>query len=451
MSEKSNHAPPPDVDAPDVGTGGTVAAHQKRHAWEHWGWIWSVVFFASLLLPIVLFRVDQELDESAWRRVLLYGAAAIAVHLVGFWGLPRWGTHLGARPLYGILYSIALGLITLALLTIHPSFGLLYAGYFTQLFYALPARSAIPLAMASTVLFGVTSLDAPSLPALLQDPALWLWILAGVCGSLISLWLNAIINQSAERQALIERLHRAQAELARMERASGILEERQRLAREIHDTLAQGLISIITHLETADQALDSDPAHRNNATLQHHLKQAQNTARSNLREARRVVQDLRPDVLVNQGLPDAMRRTVAAWQADSGIAAAIYITGVVTPLATEIEVTLVRVLQEALANVAKHAHAQQVNVTLSYMSDRILLDVQDDGDGLHATTPDPRHSMGFGLQSMRERVTNLGGTLNLESEPGSGTTLVIEAPLTLQLDQALRAVPAATTAARDSL
>ena len=451
MSEKSNHAPPPDMGMPDVGTGGSVAAQQKRHAWEHWGWIWSVVFFTSLLLPIILFRVDQELGESAWRRVLLYGAAAIAVHLVGFWGLPRWGTHLGARPLYGILYSIALGLITQALLTVHPSFGLLYAGYFTQLFYALPARSAIPVAMASTVLFGVTSLDAPSLPALLQHPALWLWILGGICGSLISLWLNAIINQSAERQALIERLHRAQAELARMERASGILEERQRLAREIHDTLAQGLISIITHLETADQALDSDPAHRNNATLQHHLKQAQNTARSNLREARRVVQDLRPDVLVNQGLPDAMRRTVAAWQVDSGIAAAIYITGVVTPLATEIEVTLIRVLQEALANVAKHAHARQVNVTLSYMPDRILLDVQDDGDGLHATTPDPQHSMGFGLQSMRERVTSLGGTLNLESEPGSGTTLVIEAPLTVQPNPTPRPTSPVPPVTRDGL
>src|SRR5690606_32769265 len=118
--------------------------------------------------------------------------------------------------------------------------------------------------LLTNVLLGFFTLNDRPFPAVLAEPVFWLWVLGGLCGSLISLWLNAIIDQSAQRQALIEDLRRTQSDLARAEREAGVLQERQRLAREIHDTLAQGLISIITHLEAADQALE-----RNGPSLQH--------------------------------------------------------------------------------------------------------------------------------------------------------------------------------------
>jgi signal transduction histidine kinase len=383
-----------------------------------------VVFYGSLILPLVLLIQEQGLTKSEWQSAAALTGIAMVVHAVAIWGLPRWGTHLRARALFGSLYVIVLGVVTVGLLSIHATFYLVLSGFFSQLFFALSPLLAIPAATVATVLLGIFTLQERAFPDLLAEPAFWLWVLGGICGSLIALWFNAIIDQSAERQAMIEELHRAQTALARVEREAGILQERQRLAREIHDTLAQGLISIIIHLEAADQAFES-----NAGSLQHHLEQARRTARTNLGEARRVVQDLRPEVLDTSTLPDAIRRVVAAWMESNGIEASTYVTGAVVPLPAETEVTLLRVVQEALANVTKHAHAHTANVTLSYMPDRVLLDVQDDGDGLQEASSVPLFSAGFGLQSMRERVANLSGSLLIESESGEGTTLVVQVPI----------------------
>ena len=423
------------------------------NAWEHWGWIWSVVFFGMLLLPLVLLIQEQQLTAAAWQRAYALTVAALLVHVVGFWG-PRWRTRLRARPLYGILYMTALGLLVAGLLSIHPTFYIVLGAFFTQLFYSLSPRLAIPVAIVATMLMGLSTVNERSFPAMLTEPTFWLWVLGGICGSLIALWFNAIIDQSAERQGLIEELHEAQTALARIEREAGMLQERQRLAREIHDTLAQGLISIITHLEAADQALEhqgeaSNGTVGNDATLRHHLAQAQRTARSNLGDARRVVQDLRPELLDNNSLSHAIRRVVTTWMASSGVEATSYVTGTEVPLPAECEVTLLRVVQEALANVAKHANAHTVSVTLSYMPDRVLMDVQDDGNGWQAVSSASLYSAGFGLHSMRERVAMLGGSLQIESAPGEGATLVVEIPLTptsLSQDQ----LPAAATRSKSN-
>ncbi len=393
------------------------------HAWEHWGWVWTVVFCASIVLPLVEFVGEQRAAAAGWSTAAVLAGSALLLHFVAIWGMPRWNTHVCQHPLFGLTYVATLGAITFGLLLIHPIFYFVLLGFFSQLFYALPPRLAIGAALLTNVLLGFFTLNDRPFPAVLAEPVFWLWVLGGLCGSLISLWLNAIIDQSAQRQALIEDLRRTQSDLARAEREAGVLQERQRLAREIHDTLAQGLISIITHLEAADQALE-----RNGPSLQHHLAQALRTARTNLGEARRVVQDLRPEILDQRALPDALHAVVQAWKESSGINAWSTVTGTVRPLDAETELTLLRVAQEALANVAKHADAHIANVTLSYLPDRVLLDVQDDGKGVQDGPADALVSAGFGLRSMRERVENLGGTLMIESEPGEGATLVVEVP-----------------------
>lgn len=207
---------------------------------------------------------------------------------------------------------------------------------------------------------------------------------------------------------------------------TAVLRERQRLAREIHDTLAQGFTSIVMHLEAAEQALPTD-----REITERHLDQARSTARDSLAQARRVVDDLRPELLESTPFDQAIGRVVEQWAAYSGVAAEFRVTGEIRPLHPQVEVTLLRSSQEALANIRKHAQATTACVTLSYLGDTIILDVEDNGNGMprQAATPDGLTSSGFGLVAMRERVTQLGGELFVESEPGEGTTLSISLPL----------------------
>jgi signal transduction histidine kinase len=189
------------------------------------------------------------------------------------------------------------------------------------------------------------------------------------------------------------------AQLLAQAREAGVLDERQRMAREIHDTLAQGLTGIITQLEATERA------GRRPEQWRRHLDQARALARESLAEARRSVQALRPEPLEEAGLPDAIAHMARRWSETSVVEFSFATTGEPRPLLAELEMTLFRVAQEALANVAKHAAATKVGLTLSYMDDAVLLDVRDDGVGF---TPVPAggnghtgDGQGFGLDAMR--------------------------------------------------
>ena len=214
-----------------------------------------------------------------------------------------------------------------------------------------------------------------------------------------------------------------QAQLLVQARDAGAGDERQRMARKIHDTLAQGLTGIVTQLEAA-QRTASD------AERERRIDNAKRLARDSLAEARRSVQALRPRALENSRLPEALAGEVARWSATSGVAAEVETTGDARPLHPEVEVTLLRVAQEALANVAKHAGASRAGVTLSYMEDVVSLDVRDDGVGFAPAPPNGNGhaSGGFGLIAMRQRVSRLAGELEIESEPGAGTAVSATLP-----------------------
>ncbi len=224
----------------------------------------------------------------------------------------------------------------------------------------------------------------------------------------------------------LENLHLVE-QARRAGRRAGVLEERQRLAHEIHDTLAQGFTSIVTNLEAAEGALKRD-----HSALRRHLDQALAVARESLSEARRLVWALRPEPLEDASLPEALRRLAERWSSSSGVPAEVFVTGEPRSLPADSEVTLLRVAQEALANVRKHARAGRVAITLSYIGDRVVLDVRDDGVGFDPSSlPPGTGGSGFGLRSMRERVGRAGGTLSVESAPGEGTALSAEVPVRL--------------------
>jgi len=232
---------------------------------------------------------------------------------------------------------------------------------------------------------------------------------------------RAYATVGAQAAPALESLH-----LVEEARRAGLLGERRRMAGEIHDTLAQNFTSIVTNLEAAESALYSaDPK-----KTRRHLDRARGIAREGLTEARRLVRALKPRLLEDAALPDAISRLAGGWSEASGVAVACTTTGPVRPLPSESESVLFRAAQEALTNVDKHARAGRAAVTLSYVGDRVVLDVLDDGSGFDpAADGGGRGEGGFGLASMRERIEALGGTLTVESAPGEGTTLTVELPV----------------------
>jgi signal transduction histidine kinase len=265
---------------------------------------------------------------------------------------------------------------------------------------------------------------------------------AGVASALT--WFGWIGNEQQQRRArevsalteanarLEESLrHNAdlQEQLLTQARESGVSAERGRMAREIHDTLAQGLMGIITQLQAAQGA----GVGAGGEAGARHIELAIDLARESLTEARRSVQALTPEPLVEARLPDAIQDVAHRWCELHGLEVSFTTTGTPRVMRPEIEVALLRTAQEALANVAKHAHASRVGLTLSYMEDLVTLDVRDDGVGFVTVNGSgpwrPRDQPGgFGLGGMRQRVEGVAGTLEIESEPHGGTAICAAVP-----------------------
>jgi signal transduction histidine kinase len=224
-------------------------------------------------------------------------------------------------------------------------------------------------------------------------------------------WVSRIIDQSAERGGIIDQLEATRTELAAAQREAGRLAERQRLAGDIHYTLAQGFTSILMLIQAAQADLDGS-----HPRAGRHLDLAARTARENLGEARALVADLAPAQLDDSTLPDALRRL----SRDASFA----LSGTPRPLPVATEVVLLRVCQEALANVRKHSGVHSAAVRLGYDPDAVRLEVSDDGAGF-----DPGHvGGGYGLRGMRARVAEAGGTLAVRSSPGAGTCVSAMVP-----------------------
>ncbi|MEU5955360.1 sensor histidine kinase [Streptomyces sp. NPDC047525] len=228
---------------------------------------------------------------------------------------------------------------------------------------------------------------------------------------------NTALQQAMDENAALHDQLLVQA------REAGVADERRRLAAEIHDTIAQGLTGIIAQLQVVSTASDETLARE-------HLGRAADLARHSLGEARRSVHNLSPTALEHDALPEALKKTVAQWAERTGVRADFTVTGPAEPLHEEIEATLLRIVQEALSNAARHAAAARLGVTLSYMEGEVALDVRDDGRGFDPLTLVQRSgSGGFGLDGMRARAERIAGSFTVESEPGNGTALSARVPL----------------------
>ncbi|MGW2698989.1 sensor histidine kinase [Streptomyces sp. NPDC001340] len=294
--------------------------------------------------------------------------------------------------------------------------------YFLQLH--LLSRRAGLATVAATVLAAIAAfaLHQGSFSAAMAiGPAI------GAAVAVAVVWgYQALYRESEQRRRLIEELTSTRADLAEAQHTAGVLAERERLAREIHDTLAQGLSSIQLLLRAAERALPDAP--ENSAR---YVGQARQAAVDNLAEARRFVAALAPPALEGTTLAGALERLCATTGARHRLTARFRLSGDPAPLPTSYEVVLLRVAQSAVANTVRHARATTVEVTLGRCGDHVVLDVVDDGIGFDPAelpAPDPERG-GFGVASMRARLDALGGTLTIESAPGHGTALAARLPL----------------------
>jgi two-component system NarL family sensor kinase len=205
--------------------------------------------------------------------------------------------------------------------------------------------------------------------------------------------------------------------------AWGASEERNRLAREIHDTLAQGLTAVVLKLETADALLEAEaPSERVRQVFQEALA----LTRANLEEARRSVLDLRAAPLEGRSLSEALAALAETWTGQEQRPVNFTVTGGARPLPIRLEVGLYRMAQEALTNIARHAQARQVNLELNLGPDQIRLIIEDDGQGFD---PEEAPAGRYGLIGLNERARLLGGSLSIESCPGTGTRVEVTVPL----------------------
>ncbi|MFJ5709131.1 MULTISPECIES: sensor histidine kinase [unclassified Streptomyces] len=335
-----------------------------------------------------------------------------AVYAAGAW-LPS--VRSSQRAAAGWLAVLALA--WLALLWATPeALWLAFPLYFLQL-HLLPTRWSLP-AVALTA--GAAILSYVGHGAAL-NPGVFIGPLLGAAVAVATvLGYQALYRESERRRRLIEELIATRAELAAAERHAGTLAERERLAREIHDTLAQGLSSIQLLLRAAERALPAG------SPAAGHIDRARQAAQDNLAEARRFVRALTPPELERGSLAAALERLC---EPGAGPRARFSVSGTPVELPTPYEVALLRIAQSALGNTVRHAGASRAEITLSFMDASVTLDVVDDGRGFDPASVRPSSDGGFGLPAMRSRAESLGGTFTVESAPGQGTAVAVSLPL----------------------
>lgn len=409
-------------------TGGMTAADaaiERRwdqfHTWGPYG----LLAMGTLLSAVTSDEVMAGPGEW-W----VAGPLVVAALVLQLWHGPRRGRRVPSRR--GVVYYVLRWVISFGLTWLNPFFAFYaVAGYFDA-DEVIPGvrRQRFGLFATSIVVAGSQSGGLPFRN--------WGQV-AVFCGLLVvnNALLMAVAHltyqeeqRSRERAATIEALQQAldenaalHAQLLLQAREAGVADERRRLAAEIHDTIAQGLTGIIAQLQVVANAPDLDVART-------HLERASDLARHSLGEARRSVHNLAPVALENAGLAEALKKTVADWGERTGVRAEFTVTGTAEQLHDEVAATLLRIVQEALSNAARHARAGRVGVTLSYLGDEVILDIRDDGRGFDpAALPERTRAGGFGLDGMRARAERIAGSLTVESEPGHGTALSARVPL----------------------
>lgn len=378
---------------------------------------WSLFYLLATVGTVLLVVANPtgSTADTATSAVLVVVLQAL------YWLLAqprRAGIRANSR-LAWIFAALSLLLFTASAM-LNPWAALLLFALTPQIFVLLTPRPATLVILALNVLplIGRLLTESPTARQIIQDAGQTAFVIT------FSLFFAArilsISKQNEERRRLIEELREREAEVAALSAARGAEAERARISRELHDTLAQGFASIVTLGHAVQGELESDPA-----DARRHVELITETARENLAESRRIVAALGPSRLDGASLSEAVQRTVDSWREATGGDVRLEISGQPSATAPAVEVVAIRLVQESLENVRKHAHAPQVSVRLSYADNELEVSVQDGGIGFDPAAV----RAGYGLSGMRARVGEIGGDLALTSAPGQGTVVRATLPL----------------------
>jgi signal transduction histidine kinase len=387
------------------------------------GWrLTLVVLHVVFAAFVTAAAVDAIIQEDGARQAALLVALAVlslAYLLAGAPGLVSRDRRLLS------LYLVVLVAVVAVLAWVLPELLFLLFLGFTQVWFMVGSLRA---GIAWTLALGAAGTVGPLVhwtqgTEPLSGPG---QTLVGVVFSLaMGMWVTRVLEQSEQRAVLIRELEETRAELAALHHQQGIVAERERLAREVHDTLAQGYTSIVVLAQTAVAALPDAPA-----TASERLAMIEEVARENLGEARAMVAAFAPVALDSATLVEALERLVERFGRETGLATRLDTSAIGdggAGLSRGEEVVLLRGAQEALANVRRHASASAVVLRLSRVgageAAQVSVHVEDDGVGF-----DPAAAPGVGLAGLRDRAEQVGGTVDVVSVPGEGTRVTVRVP-----------------------
>lgn len=394
-----------------------------RHGfWRRTLRMWDLVFVAMVAVYVVAVVVEAERPAEAATALTTVGVLALAYVFVGrpgaLQGDPRRADAYLALLVAVMVTQVALGDIGSVLL---------FLAYSQVWFYSRSRAAGVAWATTMTVAIAAAAVwrERAQGPEIVEVAAEY--GVALLFAVVLGLWITQVAEQSEERAYLLDELRAAQDALAESHHAAGVVAERERLAAEIHDTLAQGFTSVVMLTQTA--AVELERGHPDRVASR--LARIEDVARDNLAEARALVAAFAPPSLQEGTLTDALRRLGARFGAETGVVVDVVdeTAGREVPRGTQ--VVLLRAAQESLANVRRHAGASRVTLRLAPAGDEVVLEVSDDGRGLAPGTPE-----GNGLRGMRARARAAGGTLDVAGAPGDGTRVRLRVPVTGGTDAA---------------
>lgn len=396
---------------------GASSREEFSAMWRRQQPLWHAVFAVVWCAAVVVTLVDDPGPGGRGPSLALLGLMAVAYAVLGV----RAMTHLDVR--WAVGYQVLAWSALLGIQWVDPGTEtwLLFFALFPQLWAMLPVRwsvvaTVVVVAAFSVVRWAQADFAAGSLPDIVVSGTISMGISLA-----LGLFINRVVAEAESRAGTIDELRSTQARLASAERDRGVHEERERISREIHDTLAQGFTSVVALSRAAEAALSRGDV----TAARDRLALIERTAADNLDEARLIVAELTPGHLQSRTLAEALERLGTAVSTENGLRARVLVAGEPVRLGGSAEVVILRTAQEALANVRRHASAARVDLTLSYEDpERVVLTVCDDGLGF-----DPQAARaGFGLDGIQARAAEVRGTVELLSGPGAGTTLRLEVP-----------------------
>ncbi|MGW4928538.1 sensor histidine kinase [Agromyces sp. NPDC004153] len=375
---------------------------------------WDLAAIVAASVIVVLTLIDPPYGPTEWGA----WAAAGAFLIVYFAGARRLLPVGELRPylVVAILFAAVLAVGT----AFEPAFAIVQAFIYPFVWTTAPTtRSAITanILVAAAIVVGYAARSGPM--GLLTG--LGVAVLTVGFSIALGLWITRIAQYGEERARLLDELQAAQGQLAAMHRDAGMTEERGRLAREIHDTIAQSLTGLVMVAQRAGNRLEAvDGAAA--ASARDDIELMEQMAREALTEARGLVAALAP-VEAEAGLAEALRRLAVSFERETGVA--VSVSADVAGLDRELEVVLLRSAQEALANVRKHARASAATIEVAATGTDVVLTVTDDGVGPGEAQPGEH---GFGLAGIRDRAALAGGTFEFGPAATGGTRLRVVVP-----------------------